>query len=225
MTEPDLAWNEHPLLPAVVQHVTTGAILMQAWMNREAYAKTVETGFAHFYSRSRDRLWKKGETSGHVLKVVEVRSDCDADSILVIARPTGPTCHTGRTSCFYSVRGDDGEHLGEDPPTFVPLSATVDALWTTVEQRRDQADAKASYTKSLLDAGMDHILAKIREEHDELAQELANGEPAAVVHEAGDVLYHVIVGLAARGITSEALWLELRRRFGMSGHEEKASRK
>src|SRR5262245_61805586 len=97
----ELSWDERGLLPAVVADADTGAVLMLAWMNREALALTVETGEAHFYSRSRGRLWRKGETSGNLLDVREVRVDCDGDALLVVARPRGPACHTGKPSCFY----------------------------------------------------------------------------------------------------------------------------
>ena len=218
MDPAEWTWDDRGLLPAVVQDATTGAVLMVAWMNREALDATRDTGIAHFYSRSRQSLWKKGETSGNTLRVVELRIDCDLDTVLIRAEPAGPTCHTGKTSCLY--RTVDGAE--DDGPPGAP-AAIVDRL-ESVLQARKASDAGKSYTKSLLDAGAPKILAKIAEEHGELADELADGDPAKVVHETADLLFHVMVGLVWRGIPIADVWSELERRFGTSGHEEKASR-
>jgi len=218
----ELNWDSRGLVPAVVQDARTGALRMLAWTNAEALQLTRETGFAHFYSRSRQSLWKKGETSGNTLAVREIRIDCDADAVLLIADPAGPTCHTGKTSCFYrSIRV--GAPAEDDGPSGAP-AAIVDRLYEILVSRRDDSDARSSYTKSLLDAGMPKILAKIAEEHAELAAELPRGDDHAVIHEAADLLFHVLVGLVARDISPNAIWRELERRFGVSGHVEKASR-
>ena len=164
-------------------------------------------------------MWKKGETSGHTLAVAEIRIDCDLDAVLVKARPAGPTCHTGATSCFFhrDTGGDDAVDDGPAPPILHRLAQVIEARRATT--------AENSYTKSLLDAGMPKILAKIAEEHGELAAELPAGEDAKVVHETADLLFHVMVGLAARRIPLDAVFAELTRRFGTSGHVEKAQRK
>jgi phosphoribosyl-ATP pyrophosphohydrolase/phosphoribosyl-AMP cyclohydrolase len=209
------AYDERGLVPCVVQDATTSTVLMVAWMNAEALRLTRETGEVHFWSRSRQRLWKKGETSGHTLALVELRIDCDRDCILALARPAGPACHTGATSCFYTL--DDGR---EDRGV-APILARLDAI---LASRRDAATPEKSYTRSLLDAGMPKILAKIAEEHGELAAELPAGPDAKVVHEAADLLFHVMVGLTARHLSIDAVLVELARRFGTSGHDEKASR-
>lgn len=220
MTTIEPAYDERGLVPCVVQDADAGSVLMLAWMNAEALAATERTGEVHFWSRSRGALWHKGETSGHTLRVVELRIDCDRDAVLVRARPAGPTCHTGATSCFYT-RGegaaDDGPGGGGDGAVLARLAAILDA-------RRDDATAARSYTRSLLDGGMPKILAKIAEEHGELAAELPAGEDAAVVHETADLLFHVMVGLTARRIPIAAVLGELARRFGTSGHVEKAQR-
>jgi phosphoribosyl-ATP pyrophosphohydrolase/phosphoribosyl-AMP cyclohydrolase len=210
-------YDERGLVPCIVQDATTDVVLMLAWMNAEALRLTRETGAVHFWSRSRQALWKKGETSGHTLALVELRIDCDLDTVLVRARPAGPTCHTGATSCFF--HRDDGGPDDDGPalPILLRLARLIDA-------RRD-ATADRSYTKSLLEAGMPKILAKIAEEHGELAAELPAGDDTKVVHEAADLLFHVMVGLAARRISIEAVLAELARRFGTSGHVEKAQRK
>jgi phosphoribosyl-AMP cyclohydrolase / phosphoribosyl-ATP pyrophosphohydrolase len=216
-----IAWDDRGLVPAVAQDVATGAVLMVAWMNAEALARTEETGFAHFWSRSRSKLWKKGEESGNVLRVRELRVDCDGDTLLVLVEPAGPACHTGKTTCFFERRPegaqDDG-HLGSP-------AAILARLERVIASRR-AASADKSYTRSLLDAGMPKILAKIAEEHGELAAELGN--PAApaerIVAETADLLFHVMVGLAARDVPVERVFAELARRFGTSGHAEKAAR-
>ncbi len=223
MTEP--TYDERGLVPCIVQDAATGTVLMLAWMNAEALRLTRETKTVHFWSRSRQRLWKKGETSGNVLALVELRIDCDHDAILVRATPAGPTCHTGATSCFYHRLGgtepgheDDGDD--DDGPALPILLRLAQII-----ERRRTSTAEKSYTKSLLDAGMPKILAKIAEEHGELAAELPAGPDAKVIHETADLLFHVMVGLGARQIPIEAVLAELERRFGTSGHVEKASRK
>jgi phosphoribosyl-ATP pyrophosphohydrolase/phosphoribosyl-AMP cyclohydrolase len=200
-------WDEHGLIPCVAQDATTGAVLMVAWMNAEALRLTRETGFVHFWSRSRQALWKKGETSGHTLAVVELREDCDADTLLARVHPAGPACHTGAPTCF-----------GE------PIASSLDQLAATLAQRRDSAAGEQSYTKSLLDAGWPKILAKIAEEHGELAAELPTGPDDAIVHETADLVFHVMVALTARDIPIGRVLAELARRFGTSGHAEKAAR-
>ena len=200
-------FDEQGLIPAIVQDATTGAVLMLAWMNAEALRLTRETAVVPFWSRSRQQIWKKGETSGNTLALVDLRLDCDGDAILVRANPAGPTCHTGTRTCW----GDD-----------VPASI-VDQLARTLEARRDST-AEKSYTKSLLEKGMPKILEKIAEESGELAAELPDGDEAKVVHETADLIFHVMVGLTSRRIPVERVLAELARRFGTSGHAEKASR-
>jgi phosphoribosyl-ATP pyrophosphohydrolase/phosphoribosyl-AMP cyclohydrolase len=209
------AYDERGLVPCIVQDAERGTVLMLAWMNAEALRLTRETGAVHFWSRSRGALWKKGETSGNVLDVVELRIDCDRDAVLVRARPHGPTCHTGRAACFFTR--DDG--ATDDGPS----ATIVDRLAEIIAARR-ASTAEKSYTKSLFDAGMPKILAKIAEEHGELAAELPAGDEAAIVHEAADLLFHVMVGLAARDVPIARVYAELARRFGTSGHAEKAAR-
>jgi phosphoribosyl-ATP pyrophosphohydrolase/phosphoribosyl-AMP cyclohydrolase len=216
MLEP--VWDERGLVPCVVQDAETGTVLMLAWMNAEALRLTRETGTVHFWSRSRQSLWKKGETSGNTLGVVEIRLDCDRDTVLVRAHPAGPACHTGATTCFFQK--DDGT---TDDGVPADTAAILSRLAQILIARRDSS-AEKSYTRSLLDAGMPKILAKIAEEHGELAAELPAGDDAKVIHETADLIFHVMVGLTARRIPIEKIYAELARRFGTSGHAEKASR-
>jgi phosphoribosyl-ATP pyrophosphohydrolase/phosphoribosyl-AMP cyclohydrolase len=210
-------YDAQGLVPCIVQDAERGTVLMLAWMNAEALRLTRETGVVTFWSRSRQALWKKGETSGNTLALVELRIDCDADAILVRAKPAGPTCHTGTTACFFHRDGgadDDG----------VPAVTILEQLDRTLQARRDSATGEKSYTKSLLDKGMPKILEKIAEESGELAAELPAGTDERVISETADLLFHVMVGLTARKIPIERVLAELARRFGTSGHAEKASR-
>ena len=214
-------FDERGLVPCIVQDAAAGTALMLAWMNAEALQLTRETGVVHFWSRSRKMLWRKGDTSGNTLALVELRFDCDGDTVLARVTPAGPACHTGTTTCFFHRDGgeDDDGVPGEDSAAILVRLAQILAA------RRDAATGEKSYTKSLLDAGMPKILAKIAEEHGELAAELPAGAEDKVVHETADLLFHVMVGLTARRIPIERVFAELAGRFGTSGHVEKASRK
>jgi phosphoribosyl-ATP pyrophosphohydrolase/phosphoribosyl-AMP cyclohydrolase len=210
-------YDDNGLVPAIVQDAQRGTVLMLAWMNAEALRLTRETGIVHFWSRSRQSLWKKGETSGNTLTVVELRVDCDADAVLVRAHPAGPTCHTGTTTCFF--------HRDEGPDDDgAPAVGVLEQLDRVLQSRRDSATGEKSYTKSLLEKGMPKILAKIAEESGELAAELPDGPDEKVIYETADLIFHVMVGLTARKIPVERVLDELARRFGTSGHTEKASR-
>jgi phosphoribosyl-AMP cyclohydrolase / phosphoribosyl-ATP pyrophosphohydrolase len=210
-------YDDNGLVPCIVQDAQRGSVLMLAWMNADALRLTRETGVVHFWSRSRKSLWKKGETSGNTLSLVELRIDCDADTVLVRANPAGPTCHTGTTTCFFH-RDDGPDDDG------VPAVGVLEQLDRVLVARRDSSTGEKSYTKSLLDAGMPKILAKIAEESGELVAELPSGDDSKVVHEAADLIFHVMVGLTARRIPVTSVLDELARRFGTSGHAEKASR-
>jgi phosphoribosyl-ATP pyrophosphohydrolase/phosphoribosyl-AMP cyclohydrolase len=212
------SYDDRGLVPCIVQDAERGTVLMLAWMNAEALRLTRETKVVHFWSRSRQALWKKGETSGNTLALVELRVDCDADAILVRARPAGPTCHTGTTSCFF--HRDDGPD--DDGAPAVTILEQLDQI---LQSRRDSSTGEKSYTRSLLDKGMPKILEKISEEQGELAAELPSGTDERVVSEAADLLFHVMVGLTARRIPISRVLDELARRFGTSGHTEKAQRK
>ncbi|MBX3275773.1 MAG: bifunctional phosphoribosyl-AMP cyclohydrolase/phosphoribosyl-ATP diphosphatase HisIE [Sandaracinaceae bacterium] len=211
---PPLSFDAQGLLTVVAQDHRTGEVRMVAHANREALEATLRTRRATFFSRSRGRLWVKGEESGNVLEVREVWLDCDADCAVYLVEPAGPSCHTGAESCFF-VRLD-GEGGGRALPVLARLERELEA-------RRD-ASAERSYTKSLLEQGAPKIGAKLREEAGELADALERESDARVVSELADVLYHAMVGLVHRGVPLASVEAELARRFGVSGHEEKASR-
>lgn len=215
----EIAFGEGGLLPAIVQDRLTGQVRMLAYVNREALARTLATGRATFFSRSRGELWEKGATSGNGLAVSAVVADCDADALLYLADPAGPTCHTGSPSCFFRRVTDEGtaEEQG------VPAVAFLEALEREIDARK-QSNAHKSYTRHLLDGGAERIGQKLREEADELARAIASESEERVAAEAADVVYHLLVGLASRGVALRAVVAALAARSGQSGHEEKAAR-
>jgi phosphoribosyl-ATP pyrophosphohydrolase/phosphoribosyl-AMP cyclohydrolase len=184
-----LAWDKMDgLLPAIVQDDATAQVLMLGYMNREALAATLESGFVTFFSRSRQSLWRKGETSGNRLALRSVHADCDADALLVRAQPEGPTCHLGTASCFT-----------EDSP---PDAAWLGRLQEVVRERAD-APLEQSYTARLLAAGLPRVAQKVGEEGVETALAAVTADDEALAGEAADLLYHLIVLLHARGLALE----------------------
>jgi len=218
-----VAFDAAGLVPAIAQEARTGMIRMVAWANRDALEQTLATGDAHFWSRSRQALWRKGESSGNGLRVREVRVDCDADVVLYLVDAAGPSCHTGATSCFYRRVGEDGALVEDDAPP-IPPAVMLTRVADVIAERRRQRPEK-SYVVSLLDAGFPKINAKIVEEARELTEALPENDAAHTAHEAADLIFHTLVGLEAAGISPDAVFAELRRRFGVSGIDEKASRK
>jgi phosphoribosyl-ATP pyrophosphohydrolase/phosphoribosyl-AMP cyclohydrolase len=215
-----LRFDEQGLIPAIAQDALTGEVRMVAWMNQEALDQTLETRRATFFSRSRQRLWVKGESSGNALHVRHVYLDCDGDTLLLLVDPAGPSCHTGRPTCFFKPLEPDGQAAGASEGGAQPLLGTLEAALAA----RRNSSGKQSYTKALLDGGPPKIGAKIREEADELARALADESDGRVAAEAADVVYHLLVGLLARGVTWRSVIEVLAGRFGTSGHVEKASR-
>jgi len=215
-----LQFNEQGLIPALAQDRFDGQVRMFAWMTREALEQTLETGIATFFSRSRGKLWVKGESSGNVLRVHSVTADCDADVLLLLVEPAGPSCHTGRPSCFFKRVGPGGS-LEDEPFEVTPF---IGELERTIRERQ-ASTAERSYTRSLLDGGVAKINAKISEEAGELVEALASESDERVLSEASDLLFHVLVGLRARGLSFAQVAAALASRTGQSGHAEKASRK
>lgn len=188
--------NDNGLLPAIIQDANTGQVLMLGYMNEDAFRKTQETGFVTFFSRSKKRLWRKGETSGNILRFVSVSRDCDNDALLIRAIPTGPTCHTGKQSCF-----DAPENALE----------TLGILMETIRQR-DMNGSKDSYTKQLLDGGIDAYGAKVLEEAEEVVRAARSEGWQRTVEEAADVFYHLFVFLRGQDIELGEVAAELKRR-------------
>jgi phosphoribosyl-AMP cyclohydrolase / phosphoribosyl-ATP pyrophosphohydrolase len=180
------------LLPAIVQHALTGQVLMLAYMNRESFAETIACGEAVFFSRSRDRLWRKGESSGHVLKVTEIRKDCDADTLLVRAFPAGPTCHLGTRSCFGFA---------------VPATVLEDIEAVIASRLAENPDG--SYVAKLAAAGPLRVAQKLGEEGVETALAAVSGNDDELVAESADLLFHLLVLLQFRGLSLEAVLEQL----------------
>ena len=185
----DLRFDEKGLIPAVVQHAQTGRVLMMAYMNRESLQRTMDTGLACFFSRSRQQLWTKGETSGHYLHVQGIAADCDGDALLVTALPDGSTCHTGEESCFFE------ELHGNAAPPF-----SLEALMALIADRR-QHPKEGSYTNYLFDKGLDKILKKVGEESTEVIVAGKGGDRGETIYEIADLAYHVLVLMAQMGIS------------------------
>jgi phosphoribosyl-ATP pyrophosphohydrolase/phosphoribosyl-AMP cyclohydrolase len=208
-------------VPVIVQDHLTGEVRMFAFATAEAIRATLETGRATFWSRSRNELWEKGRTSGNEIRVLRVLADCDADCVIYSSEPHGPSCHTGAPSCFFQVL--EGAAAGSLAQATEPSQTLLATLEATLEARKTSTGA-ASYTKSLYDAGAAKIGAKLREEAGELAQALESESDERVASEAADLLYHLMVGLRWRAIPFRRVLVDLARRFGKSGHAEKASR-
>jgi phosphoribosyl-AMP cyclohydrolase / phosphoribosyl-ATP pyrophosphohydrolase len=216
MTE--LRFDEQGLIPAVAQDRFSGQVRMVAWMNREALERTLASRRATFFSRSRGALWEKGETSGNVLHVESVWADCDGDTLLLLVEPVGPSCHTGRPSCFFQrvLPGAVSSQPREAEPELQRLETTV--------AERAVSSAEESYTRRLLDGGASAIGEKIREEASELAVVLDRESSDRVANEAADVLYHLLAGLRLRQVPLSAVLAVLAGRTGRSGLAEKAAR-
>ncbi|MEM7159983.1 MAG: bifunctional phosphoribosyl-AMP cyclohydrolase/phosphoribosyl-ATP diphosphatase HisIE [Myxococcota bacterium] len=210
------------LVTAVVQHDQTGQVLMVGYMNAEALHATLEHRRVTFWSRSRNELWEKGMTSGNTLNLADVRVDCDADAILVRARPVGPTCHTGATSCFFRrVEGQDANALPEDDGPSPGATPTFERVFQVILDRQagrgmTNADGK-SYVRRLLDRGAPKINSKISEEAGELCEAIENESDERVASETADLLFHAMVGLAHRGLSIDDVARVLAGRFGTSG--------
>ena len=200
-----MKFDENGLLPAIVQHARSGEVLMLGYMNAEAFERTLASRQVTFWSRSRQALWTKGETSGNFLQLVELRQDCDGDALLVLAEPHGPTCHTGEPSCFF--RTSDGITTTER----MPPSGILTQLTDLIEQRAAERPA-GSYTTKLLDGGVDRIGKKIGEEAAEVIIAAKNASATELTWELADLLYHSLVLLAQQGLPLESIWSELRRR-------------
>ena len=195
---------------------------MLAYMNEEAYNLTLASGYAHYFSRSKQRIWKKGESSGHSQKIVDILLDCDADTLVLKIEQKGVACHTGRKSCFFTSVTQDKVILDKEVDTDA-IYGVVDTLYHTILERKSSGDEK-SWTKKLLD-NQTLLLEKIREEADELCRAIDQESDEQVIYEAADLLYHALVGLGSREISPDRVKQELARRFGTSGIEEKSARK
>ena len=217
--ETDLRWDATGLIPAVVQETETGEVLMVAWMDRDALQRTLATGAGHYWSRSRQAPWRKGETSGHVQHVEGVYADCDRDTLLVQVHQEGVACHTGARSCFYTRLG------GAGPPDSAADAigpAVLEVVERTIQQRKADRPA-GSYVVQLLEKGEPQICRKIGEEATEVITAALGGEgDARVVSEIADLWFHSMVLLGSRGIPLRRVFAELARRHGVPGRRDAA---
>ena len=198
----DLAWEKmNGLIPAIVQDAFDGRMLMQGYMNRDALTITLESGQVTFWSRSREQLWTKGETSGHILDLVDIHPDCDADCLLIRARQEGPTCHLGLDTCF------------DTEDKVIPELAFLSELERVIAER-DEERPEGSYTSSLLEAGVKRIAQKVGEEGVETALAAAAGGDEEVLNESADLIYHLLVLLRSRQLELGSLVEVLKIRHG-----------
>ena len=204
---PEVKWNEQGLAPAICQDAGTGQVLTLAWVNEESLRLTLEKGTVHFWSRSREELWHKGETSGNYLRLVSARLDCDVDALVFIVKPDGPACHTGEVSCFFNkLEGvpDEYERTESGPSVLGELFALI--------KDRQQEMPEGSYTTKLFQEGVGRIAQKVVEEAGETAIAAAMGDTESLPGEVADLLYHSLVLLAATGVQPEAVYQALRER-------------
>lgn len=202
----DIRFDEHGLVPAIVQDADTQHVLMLAYMNAESLKRTLETSETWFWSRSRASLWHKGETSGNKQEVVDVAVDCDYDAVRLSVIPKGPACHTGAQSCFHNELQD--APVGQEELKQSNLGEMLKSLYTVVESRKRERPA-GSYTTYLFDQGLDKILKKVGEESAETIIAAKNESAAGLARESADLLYHLIVLLVEREVTLDQISEEL----------------
>ncbi len=205
----ELKFNPRGLIPAIVQSAGTGKVLMLAWMNPETIELTRKTGQTHFYSRSRGKIWKKGEESGNTQEVKKMEYDCDADTLLITVDPAGPACHTGKETCFFDEISA-GDELAK--PASPDNENLLDRLYQIIQQRKRELP-EGSYVASLFKKGDAAYLKKIGEEAVEFVIGCKNQDREETVYEAADLIFHMMVALAAQDIPPDEVLGELKKRF------------
>jgi phosphoribosyl-ATP pyrophosphohydrolase/phosphoribosyl-AMP cyclohydrolase len=217
-------WGKSPLIPAIAQDAKTKKVLMLAYMDKVALKLTLSSKVAHYFSRSKQRIWKKGETSGNIQKVEDIFIDCDNDTILLMVEQVGgAACHTGRESCFFT-RLDTSEVVSDIKEGATANYGVIDKLYHTLQERKT-ADPTTSYTASLYKKGENTILKKVVEEAGEFCFAVKDKNPDEIIYEAADLTYHTLVALSYKNIDPDRVKNELKKRFDTSGIEEKNSRK
>ncbi len=215
-------WEKSELLPVIVQDVANNEVLMMAYMNKEALGLSLETKIAHYFSRSKQRIWKKGESSGHTQAIHSFALDCDNDTLLIKVTQKGVACHTGRRSCFFTEL-ESGEINAEVEVDTTAAYGVIDTLYHTIQERKN-ADPETSWTAKLLSKGDNTILKKVVEEAGEYCFAHKDNDEKEMVYEAADLTYHMLVALASKNISPDRIKQELSRRFNMSGIAEKNAR-
>ena len=216
-------WEKCDLLPVIVQDVVNNEVLMMAYMDKEALELSLRTKIAHYFSRSKQRIWKKGESSGHTQTIHSFNIDCDNDTLLIKVTQKGVACHTGRRSCFFTEL-ESGESNSDVEVSSEVMYGVIDTLYHTIQERKN-ADPSSSWTAKLFAKGDNTILKKVVEESGEFCFAYKDNDAAEMVYEAADLTYHMLVALAAKNISPDRIKQELSRRFEMSGIAEKNSRK
>ncbi len=216
-------WEKSELLPVIVQDEQNGEILMMAYMNKEALTLSLETRLAHYFSRSKQRIWKKGESSNHLQHIKSFFIDCDNDTLLIKVKQDGVACHTGRRSCFFTEL-ESAEAFGKVEVNPTQMYGVIDELYHTILKRKS-ANPQTSWTAKLLSKGENTILKKVVEEAGEFSFAVKDGKEDEIIYEAADLTYHVLVALGYKNISPDRVKQELARRFNTSGIEEKNSRK
>jgi len=221
LEEIDFKYNEQGLMPAIVQDYQTKDVLMVAYVNQESLNLSLEKGETVFYSRSRQELWHKGETSGNTQEIKEIYYDCDQDTILLMVDPAGPACHTGETSCFYRKIAEETEAKAEKMMEMQQEAQSIEAdfetekvvdfLYDLILERKEEMP-EGSYTTYLFEEGIDKILKKVGEESAEVIIASKNDPDQELVYETADLVYHMLVLLAARGVTPDKVREELKKR-------------
>lgn len=207
----EIKFNSEGLIPAIVQEEKTGCVLMMAYMNAESLQKTLDMGETWFWSRSRQKLWHKGETSGHIQKVCEIRLDCDGDTLLIqVEQEGGIACHTGQPSCFYRQIVGGGELKDDNNVPFIKKKI-LQELYELINDRKNQLE-EGSYTCYLFEKGQDKILKKVGEEASEVIIASKNNEDGEIIYEVSDLVYHLLVLLNYHDISLNDIKEELRKR-------------
>lgn len=222
MSNARIDWEKTPLIPAIAQDYQNGDVLMLAYMNEEALSLTQQTKIAHYFSRSKQRIWKKGESSNHIQEVKDILIDCDNDTILLKVDQHGAACHTGKRTCFFT-RLENDEIIAPTKVQTEAIYGVIDTLYHTILSRKG-ADPEESYTAKLFNKGENTILKKIVEEAGELCFAIKDNNSEEIIYECADLTYHVLVALGHKEISPDRIKQELAKRFGISGIEEKNSR-
>ena len=217
-------WSKTPLLPVITQDSTSLKVLMLAYVNSEALNLSLQSGVVHYFSRSKNRIWKKGEESGNIQILKEVYIDCDNDAVLFKVEQNGAACHSGNVSCFYKKIDFDG-NIDLSKAKNIPLPYnTIDKLYHILQDRKTESK-DISYTASLYAKGENTIGKKIVEEASEFAFAIKDNKDDQIIYECADLMYHTLVGLSYKDISPDRVMQELNKRFAKSGLEEKAQRK
>lgn len=208
---PDLRWPESGLLPVIMQHAVTGEVLQLAYANAEALSLTQATGQAHFYSRSRQEIWERGKTSGIGFAVQSIRLDCDGDALLYLVETSGPACHTGERSCFFTALSGGGAERATQPPARASQAGVLLEVWQAIRERQ-RTMPDGSYVRYLLSEGIDKIGKKIGEEAAEVIIAAKNGVAERTSSEVADLWFHSLVLLADCGVAPDEVFAQLERR-------------